>query len=180
MDLLPTLPRRTWLERISITLACALVLVAAISAVGWWFHHDALIQPLPGRAPIRPNSVLCFLLLGLVLLALEFGGRRLAWLTLLPAAIGATTLDEYRAEFQRLSATPEQVRHAVGLLAPLLKRELDVLAAASIVAGDAARALLTIDSVRAGDLMRVQNWLATITHAHAQLIAAALPAEGED
>lgn len=89
-------------------------------------------------------------------------------------------LDEYRAEFQRLSATPEQVRHAVGLLAPLLKRELDVLAAASIVAGDAARALLTIDSVRAGDLMRVQNWLAIITHAHAQLIAAALPAEGED
>jgi PAS domain S-box-containing protein len=99
MDLLPTLPRRTWLERFSITLAVALIAIGAISAAGWWLHHDVLLQPFAGRAPIRTNSAFAFLVAGLVLLALELGGRRLAWFSLLPAVVGAATLVETLGNF---------------------------------------------------------------------------------
>ena len=35
MDLLPTLPRRTWLERASLVLAIGLVTLAGVSLAGW-------------------------------------------------------------------------------------------------------------------------------------------------
>ena len=94
MDLLPTLPRRTWLERVSLLLAIGLVALGAISVAGWWLHQEILLQPFGAHAPIQPNSALSFLMLGLVLLAIEFGDRRLTWFALLPAAIGAATLIE--------------------------------------------------------------------------------------
>ncbi|MEO6569607.1 MAG: PAS domain-containing protein, partial [Opitutaceae bacterium] len=94
MDLQPTPPRRTWLERFSILLAVALVAVAASNLVGWWSHHGALLQPFPGLAPMRINSALSFLLLGLVLLAIELRGARFAWLALVPFAIGVAALLE--------------------------------------------------------------------------------------
>ncbi|MEO7412880.1 MAG: response regulator [Opitutaceae bacterium] len=92
MDLQPTLPRRTWLERFSILLGVALVTVSALTIAGWCTHHEALLQPFPGRAPMRFNAALSFLLLGLVLLAVEFRGRRFAWLALVPVAIGIAAL----------------------------------------------------------------------------------------
>src|SRR3954466_4082964 len=102
MDLLPTLPRRTWLERVSITLAIGLIAVSAFSVAGWWLHQEAWLEPFAGRAAMKFNAAVGFLLLGLIALALEFGGRRLAWLALLPAALGTATLVEilFRLDLQ--------------------------------------------------------------------------------
>src|SRR3954468_3210825 len=96
MEPLPTLPRRSWLERSSGALAGALILVGAFSLAGWWLHEDSLLQPfsLTNFAAIKANTALCFFLLGLVLLAIELGWCRLAWFALGPVAIGALTLLE--------------------------------------------------------------------------------------
>ena len=94
MQSLPTLPRRSWLERASLALASALVVFGAVSTLGWWLRVEELLQPVAGMAPIKLNGALGFLVLGLVLLALEFGQRRLAWFALAPAVLGALTLGE--------------------------------------------------------------------------------------
>jgi hypothetical protein len=51
MPSLPTLPRRTWLERISLGLAA---LLAAIGTVGW-MKLDTLIPPAANLGLIRPQ-----------------------------------------------------------------------------------------------------------------------------
>ncbi|HEX2855810.1 MAG TPA: ATP-binding protein [Opitutaceae bacterium] len=94
MDLVPTLPRRTWLERVSIALTVGLVAISAFSLAGWWMRHEVWLQPFAGRAPIQANSAVCFLVLGLVMLAIQLGWTRLAWFALLPATLAALTLVE--------------------------------------------------------------------------------------
>ena len=84
MPSLPTLPRRTWLERTSLLLATVL---AAIGTVGW-LKVDLLIQPAANLLPIRPEEAGCFLILGLVLLLREMGLRQAGWLALIPAGLG--------------------------------------------------------------------------------------------
>ena len=81
MDSLSTLPHRTWLERASLSLAGVLVFLGSVTLLGWWLHLDELLVPLPSSPPMAPmkaNSALGFLVLGGVLLAVEFGRRRLA------------------------------------------------------------------------------------------------------
>src|SRR5947209_5221234 len=94
MDLLPTLPRRTWLERTSLVLAIALVAIGGLTLAGWFLHNEQLLQPFTGLAPMRANAAACFLIFGLVLLAVELRWPRLAWFALLPALAGAATLVE--------------------------------------------------------------------------------------
>src|SRR5687767_7629373 len=100
MQSLPTLPQRTWLERVSLTLTGALGVVAAASLMGWWLDISQLLQPFTAHPAIKINAALAFLILGLVLLAIEFGSRKAALFGLLPAAIGALTLfqDAFRAD----------------------------------------------------------------------------------
>src|SRR3954462_221493 len=102
MDLPLTSPRRTWLERFSITLAIALVVVGLMTLVGWGLRYEPQLQPFAGRAPIRVNAAISFVLLGVVLVSLEFRRRRVAWLALIPVAIGAATLAEtvFKLNFQ--------------------------------------------------------------------------------
>jgi PAS domain S-box-containing protein len=94
MDLVPTLPRRTWLERASLALTVALVAASAFSLAGWWIQQEFWLQPFAARAPIQANSAASFLVLGLVLLGIQLGWTRLAWLALLPAILAALTLAE--------------------------------------------------------------------------------------
>ena len=94
MESLPTLPRRSWLERTSLSLATTLAIVAGLTLIGWWLEFDELLQPFPGYAPMHVNASLGFLVLSGVLLALGFGRRQVALLALIPSAIGALTLAE--------------------------------------------------------------------------------------
>jgi hypothetical protein len=97
MATLPTLPRRTWLEQLSLGLALVLVLVGALTLVGWWLHFDALVRPLMGFAAIKANAAFCWLFLGLALLTVELGLPQFAWIATLPASIGFLTLIEHIA-----------------------------------------------------------------------------------
>ena len=96
MATLPTMPRRSWLERTSLLLAAGLVLLGASGLAGWWLHLDALVQPLPGFAPITANASLCIFLLGVALLGQELAAPRMVVACAgLPAGIAALTLVEY-------------------------------------------------------------------------------------
>jgi PAS domain S-box-containing protein len=97
MATLPTLPRRTWLEQLSLGLAVVLILVGALALAGWWLHVDALVRPLAeiAPAPIKANAALCWLLLGLALLTVELGLPQFAWVAALPASIGLLSLIEH-------------------------------------------------------------------------------------
>jgi PAS domain S-box-containing protein len=55
---------------------------------------DALVQLHPGAPYVKANSGLGILCLGLVLLGIELGWPKVAWLALLPAAIGGASLIE--------------------------------------------------------------------------------------
>lgn len=73
MATLPTLPRRSRLERISLGLGFVLALFGAIAVAGWLLHLGTMVQLAPGSSPITPNIALCVLILGAVLLLIESG-----------------------------------------------------------------------------------------------------------
>ena len=91
---LPTMPRRTWLERSSLAIAILLIGVGVTVLMGWWLRADALIQPLGAGVAIKANDALCVLLLGVVFLGIELGIVGVAWIALFPAAIAALSLAE--------------------------------------------------------------------------------------
>ncbi len=96
---LPTLPQRTWLERVSLALESALVLIGIVTFAGWLWRIDGVLRiPMLGHATLKLNSAVSFLLIGAVLLAIEHGYRRIAVAALVPAAIGAITLLEAAAD----------------------------------------------------------------------------------
>jgi PAS domain S-box-containing protein len=94
MSNLPTMPRRSWLERISLALGCVLTTFGAITLAGWFMHIDAQVQLEPGSPPIVANTAFSVLVLGLVLLLIELGWTQAAWAAVLPAAIGLASLLE--------------------------------------------------------------------------------------
>src|SRR3954447_21856917 len=94
MEPIPTLPKRSWLERTSLGLAAALVAVSMLTLMGWWLRIDELLQPISAFGSLKINGALGFLALGLVLLALELGWRRWTPLACLPLVIGLVTLIE--------------------------------------------------------------------------------------
>src|SRR5215212_7031553 len=94
MEPMPTVPKRSWLERTSLGLAAALVAVSMLTLMAWWLRIDELLQPITAFGPLKINGALGFLVLGLVLLALELGWRKWIPLACLPLAIGLATLVE--------------------------------------------------------------------------------------
>jgi PAS domain S-box-containing protein len=95
----PQLPRPTWLQRISFALAVTLCLLGLLTLTIKLIYPDLWPQIEPEIAALNANSALAVLLLGIVLLLLEFGSARMAWLALLPALIGALTLIEQGFRF---------------------------------------------------------------------------------
>jgi PAS domain S-box-containing protein len=92
MALLPTLPRRTWLERSSLALAAMIILLGTAALSGWWLHIDALVQPFADHAAMKTNEAFCVALLGAVLIALELGALNAGWAALVPATVAALSL----------------------------------------------------------------------------------------
>jgi PAS domain S-box-containing protein len=101
MNSLPTLPQRTWLERVSLLFAVLLGVLGFISVIGRWADSTQLLQPFGLHAAVKFNTAIAFILLGGLLVALEYGLVRLAWLGLVPAAIAGLTLaqDALRIDF---------------------------------------------------------------------------------
>src|SRR5215217_3137985 len=91
MNALRTLPKRTWLERVSLGLAGALCTIGVGSLLGWWLNTIELLQPFASHAPMKMNTALAFVLLGGSLIAIELGGTRLAFLAIGPVLIGVLT-----------------------------------------------------------------------------------------
>lgn len=94
MAYLPTLPRRSWLERLSFALAAGAVIAGSVSLLGWWLRLDLLVQPLQDGSAIKSNEAFCALVLGAVLILVELGVTQAAWLALLPATVAGLTLAE--------------------------------------------------------------------------------------
>jgi len=92
MTSLATLPQRSWLERISIGLAIALIVVGATTLLGWWVQEVELLQPFGAQSPLKANAALAFLVLGGLLLAFDLGQRSFALVAILPVAIGVLSL----------------------------------------------------------------------------------------
>src|SRR6266540_1107529 len=89
---LPTLPRRSWLERSSHLIAATLVVIGSLTLVGWWLHLDSLVQPFSTGASIKANDALCVLLLGLAMLAVDRRWGTALWIAVAPVIIAGATL----------------------------------------------------------------------------------------
>src|SRR5687767_5218787 len=102
MQSLPTLPRRTWLERASLMIAIALIVMSTLTLAGWWLQVPELVQPFRELPPLKINGAIGFCVVGVVLLAIEFGRRKIAALALVPAAIALVTFaqDILRIDFR--------------------------------------------------------------------------------
>ncbi len=92
---MPILSRRPWIERSSLVLAGALVVLGAGCLAGGWLHLEVLVQPWDSFAPITVNEALCFFLLGMALLGLELKWFPPVWCALPAAALTGLTLGEY-------------------------------------------------------------------------------------
>jgi PAS domain S-box-containing protein len=94
MASLPTLPRRSWLERSSLGIAALLIVIGAAALVSWGLRFDSILQPFATGAAIKANDALCILILGLILLATELGVTGATWFAFIPAVISALSLGE--------------------------------------------------------------------------------------
>ncbi|WP_221029500.1 ATP-binding protein [Actomonas aquatica] len=81
-----------WPKRACLLLAGCLVAVCLFPLLGWLLQIPAFITLGSDSAPIQGNTTLIAFLLGAILLAIEVGYRRAAWLSLLPVTIAALTL----------------------------------------------------------------------------------------
>ena len=87
-----TIPHFSWLRRLSIVMAVALLGTSVLSLLGWALEVDELLQLTANSAPVQPNAALGFGVLALAFLGYESGYRRVALLALLPSALGVLVL----------------------------------------------------------------------------------------
>ena len=92
MPILPTLPRRTWLERLLYALATGVLAIGCSGLLGWWFHVARLAQLWTDFAPMPGEDAVVFLAFGLILFARLLRWRRAGWLAAIPIGWGAWSL----------------------------------------------------------------------------------------
>lgn len=80
------------MERVSLILAVTLVAVGVASLLGWWLDVRQILQPFRGHEQLKINSAIAFRILGVLLIAIEFGARRLPWFALVTILIASATL----------------------------------------------------------------------------------------
>ena len=89
-SLIPTLST-SWLKRLHISLAAALIALSTSMLIGWFLQFPPLIQWSEAWPPIPANAAICFAIFGALFLAIETGYRRAALLALIPCALGLVT-----------------------------------------------------------------------------------------
>lgn len=80
-----------WPKRVCLVLGTVLVVLMLIPLFGWVSSNQQLLVLRSHSEPIRANAVIAIFLLAVILVGIELGFRRLAWLALIPAAIGSIT-----------------------------------------------------------------------------------------
>jgi PAS domain S-box-containing protein len=80
-----------WSKRVCLILGSMLVLIMLVPLFGWVSTNQQLIALSAESEPIRANAVIALIILAGVLIGIELGFRRLAWVALLPAMIGSIT-----------------------------------------------------------------------------------------
>jgi len=119
-----------WPKRVCLVLATSLVVLMLIPLFGWVSSNPQLITLSDSTEPIRPNAVIAILLMATVLVGIELGFRRLAWLALLPAMIGSMTflqdvtgrnfaIDEAIFSYFPLSASSDAARMSPAISVPI-------------------------------------------------------------
>ncbi|MES2693965.1 MAG: PAS domain-containing protein, partial [Verrucomicrobiota bacterium] len=91
MKSLPTLPHRTWLERVSLGFAVALIGLGVLTLAGWWLQIDELLVPFGTPSPMRINTAMAFAILGTALLLVDLDRDRFAAVGGLATLIGGAT-----------------------------------------------------------------------------------------
>ncbi len=81
-----------WPKRACLLLAGLVVAVMFLPLLGWILHLPSLVGLGSKAEPIKGNTVLIAFLIGALLIGVELGYRRLAWLGLLPALLAGLTL----------------------------------------------------------------------------------------
>lgn len=83
--------------RIPIIASLILLGLGMLNWIGWAFHVELLVQPLPGYPPAKVNEAICWCLLGSSLLAASMRLHRLAGIAILPGLLSLATLVQYIA-----------------------------------------------------------------------------------
>ena len=119
-----------WSKRVCLVLATVLIVLMLIPLFGWVSTNQQLIALSATSEPIRPNSAIAIFMLAAVLIGIELGFRRLAWLALLPALIGLMTflqdvtghnfaIDEAIFSYFPVSASLDAGRMSPAISAPI-------------------------------------------------------------
>ncbi len=83
-------------NQIAIALGGIVALIGLVVMIAWHFHLTALVQLLPGAAPMRYNTALAFLVSGLALMMLGCKQRELAGVfSVMVAGLGLLILAQY-------------------------------------------------------------------------------------
>ncbi|HEY1108090.1 MAG TPA: hypothetical protein VGE76_05650, partial [Opitutaceae bacterium] len=89
---MPTLPHRTWLERVSLGLAITLIGLGLLTVAGWWLQLDDLLVPFGIVSATKINTAFGLAILGGALLAIDLNRPRFALVAALTALIGGATM----------------------------------------------------------------------------------------
>ncbi|MBC8010898.1 MAG: PAS domain-containing protein, partial [Burkholderiales bacterium] len=91
----PLLEPPTRSQRIASTLAVLVSFVGLLIMLGWWFQITPLVELRSGLYPVKVNSGLCYLLLGIALACRLSHHDLIARIAAVPALIGGLTLLQY-------------------------------------------------------------------------------------
>ncbi|MEY4487748.1 MAG: Signal transduction histidine-protein kinase BarA [Verrucomicrobiota bacterium] len=86
--------RGPWSRRLTLTFGCATALLGLLVLVGWWLRLDFLLLGGNETVPLKANTGLCYVILGLCIVLVELRYAILAWLALIPALVGLANLVE--------------------------------------------------------------------------------------
>ncbi len=92
---IPPVDNGSWSRRLALTFGWATALLGLLVLAGWWLRIDFLLLGDQETVPLKANTGLCYVILGLCIVLVELRLYAIfSWLALVPALIGLTNLVE--------------------------------------------------------------------------------------
>jgi hypothetical protein len=92
---IPPVENGSWSRRLALTFGWATALLGLLVLAGWWLRIDFLLLGDQETVPLKANTGLCYVILGLCIVLVELRLYAIfSWLALVPALIGLTNLVE--------------------------------------------------------------------------------------